>query len=190
MPWWEFELPLIRKKLDEYLSRRLRAWAEDREDLVSETLLSLTREIRGHPSAFPRSWFKPTTPSEESERSHLHKLAMVVLKRRIADLFRKRAPSLNLLGFGEQRHAPVASEASTPERKVLLARMLEITITALSRMPIDDRDLIGFTVGERGVRKALNARERQRLHRLRLKLRHEIARHLGEEAADLLRRAF
>ena len=186
-PWWESELPVIGKDLGAYVRRRLPAWREDHEDLVSDTLLALTREIRNHPSAFPGSWFQPRPPANEAERSHLHKFAMVVLKRRIADLFRKRAPLSKVLVDGEQYRDVADPGASTPERKVLLARMLEVTLSVLSGMPPADRDLIAFIAGETGLREALDARDRQRLHRLRMKLRDEIMRRLGTDAANLLR---
>jgi DNA-directed RNA polymerase specialized sigma24 family protein len=186
-PWWESELPLISKKLGAYVRSRLPAWREDHDDLVSDTLLALMREIRNHPSAFPGSWFQPGPPANEAERSHLHKFAMVVLKRRIADLFRKRAPLSNVLVAGDQYRDLADPDAPSPERKVLLARMLQVTLSVLSGMPPADRDLIAFIAGETGLRKTLDARERQRLHRLRMKLRDEIMRRLGTGAADLLR---
>jgi DNA-directed RNA polymerase specialized sigma24 family protein len=187
VPWWELELPVIRNELGAYLSRRLSAWRADHDDLVSDTLLALTREIRDRSSAYPGSWFQPKPPANEAERSHLHKLAMVILKRRIADLFRKRAPFSNMFVTGEQHPDVADPDVPTPERKVLLARMLEVTLSVLSGMQPADRDLIAFVAGEAGLRKALDARERQRLHRLRAKLRAEILRCLGADAADLLR---
>lgn len=187
LPWWESELPLIRRELGAYVSRRLRAWREDHDDLVSDTLLALTREVRGHSSAFPGSWFEPRLPANEAERSHLHKLAMVVLKRRIADLLRKRVPLSKVLVPSEPDRDAADPDAPAPERKVLLAKMLEVTFSVLSGMQPADRDLIAFVAGETGLRKALDARERQRLHRLRTKLRDEIIRRLGTDVADLLR---
>jgi len=186
-PWWESELPVIGKDLGAYVRRRLPAWREDHDDLVSDTLLALTHEIRNHPSAFPGSWFQPGPPTNEAERSHLHKFAMVVLKRRIADLFRKRARLSNVLVANDQYRDLADTGAPSPERKVLLATMLEVTLSVLSGMLPADRDLIAFVAGETGLRAALNARDRQRLHRLRMKLKDEIMRRLGTHAADLLR---
>ncbi len=112
---------------------------------------------------------------------------MVILQRRIADLFRKRVPLLNLSVTGEHRQDAADPDAPAPERKVLLAKMLEVTLSVLAEMQPADRDLIAFIAGAAGFRKALDARERQRLHRLRTKLKDEIVRRLGAEAADLLR---
>lgn len=187
MPCWHKELPAIRKELGAYLSRHLPGLRADHDDLVNDTLLALTREMRDHSSAFPGSWFQPGPPSNEAERSHLHKLTMVILKRRIADLFRGRAPLSNLFVTGEHHPDVADPDVPTPERRVLLARMLGVTLSVLSGMQPEDRDLIAFIAGEAGVRKALDARERQRLHRLRTKLKDEIVRRLGADAADLLR---
>jgi hypothetical protein len=112
---------------------------------------------------------------------------MVILKRRIADLFRKRAPLLNRVVSSEGAPDIADPDAVRPERRVLLARMLEVTLSVLAKMQPADRDLIAFVTGEADLPKALDANERQRLHRLRMKLREEILGRLGDNAADLLK---
>jgi DNA-directed RNA polymerase specialized sigma24 family protein len=186
-PWWESELPVIRKELNAYLGRHLPGWRTDHDDLINDTLLALTREIRNHSSGFPASWARPELPESEEERSHLHRFTMVILKRRIADLFRKRAPLLNRVVTGEDAPDIADPDAVRPERKVLLARMLEVTLSVLAKMQPADRDLIAFVTGEAGLSKAMDANERQRLRRLRMKLQEEILGRLGANAADLLR---
>jgi hypothetical protein len=186
-PWWESELPVVRNELTAYLGRRLPAWRAEHDDLVSDTFLALTREIRGHSSAFPRSWFQAGAPGGEADRAYLHKLAKVILQRRIADLFRKLVPLSNLLPLREQHLDTADPGEREPARRVLLSKMLEVTLSVLADMQPEDRDLIAFVSGAAGLRNALDARERQRLHRLRAKLREEIVRRLGAEPADLLR---
>jgi DNA-directed RNA polymerase specialized sigma24 family protein len=186
-PWWESELPVIRKELTAYLGRHLPGWRSDHDDLINDTLFALTREIRNHSSGFPTSWARPETPESEEERSHLHRFTMVILKRRIADLFRKRAPLLNRVVSSEGAPDIADPDAVRPERRVLLARMLEVTLSVLAKMQPADRDLIAFVTGEADLPKALDANERQRLHRLRMKLREEILGRLGDSAADLLK---
>lgn len=186
-PWWESELPVIRKELTAYLGRHLPGWRSDHDDLINDTLFALTREIRNHSSGFPASWARPETPESEEERSHLHRFTVVILKRRIADLFRKRAPLLNRVVSSEDALEVADPVAVRPERKVLLARMLEVTLSVLAKMQPADRDLIAFVSGEAGLAKAMDAKERQRLRRLRMKLREEILGRLGANAADLLR---
>jgi hypothetical protein len=88
---------------------------------------------------------------------------------------------------GKHCEDPPDLDAPPPERRVLLTRMLEVTMAVLADMQPADRDLIAFISGETGLRRALDARERQRLHRLRSKLKSEISRRLGAKAADLLR---
>jgi DNA-directed RNA polymerase specialized sigma24 family protein len=185
-PWWESELPIIRKELAAYLGRRLPGWRTDHDDLINDTLLALTREIRNHSSGFPASWARPELPESEDERSHLHRFTMVILKRRIADLFRKRAPLFHRVVTNGDALDIADPDAVRPERKVLLARMLEVTLSVLAKMQPADRDLIAFVSGEAGLAKAMDANERQRLRRLRMKLREEILGRLGANAADLL----
>lgn len=187
-PWWELQLPIIRDEQDSYLRQRLPALRADHEDLIGDTLLALTREIRRRPSAWPPSWFQHKPPTNEAERSHLHKLATVILRRRIADLFRKRKhASMPHLPIDEELGQEVADpHAAPPDRKILLARVLEVTSSVLDEMQPEDRDLVAL-ISEDGFRKALNDKERQRLHRIRRKLKDEIARRLGANVADLLR---
>src|SRR5690349_568603 len=90
-PWWESELPVIQRELGKYLRWRLPAWSADHDDLLSNALLGLTEQIRRRASTLPPSWFQPSSPENDADRSHLHKLALVILRRRIADLFRSRA---------------------------------------------------------------------------------------------------
>jgi hypothetical protein len=183
IPWWEAQLPLIRSELAAYLARRVPAWRADHDDILNDTLLAVTQQIRLHSSDFPESWFFFEQPAKEEETSRLRKLSMVILQRRIADVFRKRASVLKLhRQFNDEAkfHQPSA------ERRVLLARMLEITLSVLSRIPAEDRDLFVLVAGPQAPRKVLDENERQRLHRLRTKLRDEIARQLGADSYDIL----
>lgn len=184
MPWWEKELPIIRQEQRAYLSRRLPAFRADHDDLMNDTLFALSKQIRRHESSFPASWFKDNDLENEAERSHLHKLAMLILRRRIADLFRKRASLHKLSAIDHQEVVDV--NAPSPERKIMLAKMLEITWSVLDEMKPKDRDLVALVSEDTYFRQSLSPRERQRLHRIRRRLRDEIARRLGVEAADLL----
>ncbi|HEV8719256.1 MAG TPA: hypothetical protein VGW77_01300 [Candidatus Binatia bacterium] len=182
-PWWEAQLPVIRSELAAYLARRVPAWRADHDDILNDSLLAVTQQIRLHPLDFPKSWFCFEQPANEEEKSRLRKLSTVILQRRIADVFRKRASLLKL-------HGQINDEANfhqpTAERRLLLARMLEITLLVLSRIPAEDRDLVALVAGPQAPRKVLDENERQRLHRLRRKLRDEIARQLGADSYDIL----
>ncbi len=187
-PWWESELPLIRDEQVAYLRRRLPSLRADHDDLVSETLLALTKQIRSHSSALPRSWFQSNSQPKDDERSHLHKLAMVILKRRIADLFRGRLARSGRSSARREHWREVPDPQAPPlDQNILLRRVLQVTLSVLDEMQPEDRDLIALVSEEADFRKALNDRERQRLHRLRKRLKDEIARQLGAEVSDLLR---
>jgi hypothetical protein len=186
-PWWEQELPAIRREQSVYLSRRLRALRADHDDLINEALWALAERLRDRSSAFPASWFRREPPEDERERSHLHKLAMVILKRRIADLFRKRAQHPIVFTLGEHRQDVADPHAPSPERRILFAKVLEITRSVLEEAKGEDRDLIALVSADTGLRARLDARERKRLQRIRERLRAEIARHLGDDLTTLLR---
>jgi len=184
LPWWEEELPAIRAEQRSYLKGRLPALSADHEDLVNDALFALTKHVRRYSAAFPESWFLPGPPTIAAERSHLHKLATVILRRRISDLFRKRMPliSLSALEFDV-----ADSKAVSPDRRMLLAKLLEVTNSALDEITSEDRDLIALISEDDGIRMSLNQRERQRLHRARKKLKKKIASRLGTEVGDLLK---
>ena len=186
-PWWESELPAIRHELAHYLNRRLPAWIADHDDLLNDTLLSLTRELRVHSSAYPNSWFEAVPPSNDDDRLYLRRLTTVILKRRIADLFRKRTPQAEVLVTGESPLEVADSKQPSAERRILLARLLQVTNDVLATMTPADRDLIALIATNDRLRGSLDARERQRLHRLRSTLRNEIVRRLGNDVNDLLR---
>jgi DNA-directed RNA polymerase specialized sigma24 family protein len=184
-PWWETELPSIKNKLIIYLRSHVPALRDDHDDLVNEALLSLTKHLNRHSSTLPQAWFGKAHPKRD-DRSHLHKLATVILKRRIADNFRKRiwVETQNLDVFNDHLHY---STASRHERRLMLLRVLHVVRSALDEMPPEDRDLIAFVSQEAATRVALNDRDRQRLHRIRKKLKAQIVSRLGSDVADLLR---
>lgn len=180
-------MPAIRHGQSIYLSRRLRVLRADHDDLINDALWALTERLRHRPSAFPESWFRREPPEEERERSHLHKLAMVILKRRVADLFRKRTQRPVVFTLGECQHDLADPNAPSPERRMLFARVLEITRLVLEEAKDEDRDLIALVSADTDLRTRLDARERKRLQRIRERLRAEIARHLGDDVTTLLR---
>lgn len=186
-PWWETELPAVRNELIAYLRRHLPALQSEHDDLLSDTFLALATQIQQRSKLFPPSWFQQSIPADEAESSRLHRLAMVILKRRIADLFRKRASHPIFFPVEEVEHELPDSHAQVSERSMILSKMLQVTLQILDEMPSEDRDLVAFVSRHIGLRKGLNARDRQRLHRIRNKLKEEIARRLGAEAIELLR---
>ena len=180
-------MPAIRHEQSVYLSRRLLALCADHDDLINETLWALTSRLRRCPSTFPASWFQHEPPKEEYERAYLHKLAMVILRRRIADLFRKRARFQLVFTVGEYPQDLADPNAPSLERRILLTKVLEIVRLVLDKVKAEDRELIAIICGDTGLRRPLDERERKRLERIRKKLRDEITRRLGSDVTDLLR---
>ena len=190
-PWWETELPAVKEKLTVYLRSRVPGLRNDHDDLINDTLLALTQYIQ-QSQWVPQSWSNTKRPVRD-ERYHLHRLAMVILKRRVADRFRGRLVRQNQLLDTLNDDVP-DSGAVGPERRLImkerqvkLQKVLAVIDSALDQMPSEDRDLIALTAQGVASRGALSDRERQRLSRIRKRLKTQIARRLGYEIADLLK---
>lgn len=185
--WWESQLPDLNRELHRYLKKRLPTLRGDHDDLVNETLLSITQEFGRRSSGFPSTWFGASEPSE-ADRAHLHRLAIAVLRRRIADFFRNEVPKWNE-GVTERDLSGLAAFAAPEaERGMMLAGALRIALAVLANSSKEDRDLLGFlSIGGEGYRRALSARERHRLRRLRERLRAEIVSQLGASVKEILR---
>ena len=186
LQWWEAELPAIRAREHTYLKRRLRAFSGDHEDLLNITLFDLAKHVRKFERVHPASWFQTSPPEDASEVARYHALAHKILRRRISDLFRKRVPLISFSDSEQPINVP-DDNTPTPYRKLLAARLLKATISALDEMDPQDRDLIALISDDEGVRLSLNPRDRQRLHRARKKLKNKIASRLGIEVKDLLK---
>jgi hypothetical protein len=185
LPWWEAELPAIRARQHSYLNSRLPALSAEHEDLLNATLLSLTKYIRNNAETLPKSWFGHSPPENTEEAKRLHALAHFTLRRRIVDLFRKRMSLTSL----SDPHNPIDVadlKAASLDKKMLVAKLLRVTISALDEISPEDRDLIALISEDDGIRKALNPRDRQRLHRARKKLKRIIASQMGAELEELL----
>jgi hypothetical protein len=143
-------------------------------------------QLQRHPSAFPESWFIPVPAMTNEDCAHFHRLAMTILMRRIADLFRARASEWGhrVIDYDFDQEP----DRTNLERKALLRQMLQICVEMLANTPEEDRALLAFVAGEdRRTQSALNPSERQRLKRLRLKLAEEISHRLGATVSELLR---
>lgn len=185
-PWWETELRAIEAKQRSYLKARIPALRSDHDDLLDATLANLSDSILKYPDSFPESWFRMDPPEDQNDRKRLYALARSILNRRIADLFRKRVTLVSLSDPENPIDVP-DPKASSLDRKLLIKRLLQVTFSALDEMSPKDRDLIALISEDDGVRKSLNPRDRQRLHRARKKLKTKIASHFGAELEDLLK---
>jgi hypothetical protein len=175
----------MRAEHHQYLRRHLPALREDHEDLMSDTLVALSTHVSEHAHDLPASWFETISPANKEERSHFYKLGMLILKRRIADLFRRRS-SRPLFAI-EEAAVNVVDPQPIPDRKIMIRKLLEVTSSLLDEMRTEDRDLVALVSREPGFRQKLTPRERKRLQRVREKLRTRIAEQLGDNVAELLR---
>jgi hypothetical protein len=182
--WWQHELPAVESELKAWLLNRLPHRMADHDDLVNETLLCVSQWITKHRNA-PEGWF--TGQVSKKERNSFYRLAKVILRRRIADLYR-----LDIRGWGQLMRAEklqmddLPSKGASAEHRILLRRMLKITAGVLATLKPEDRDLIAISsIGSSGAH-ALGARERQRLRRARKKIARAIIAELGESVSELL----
>lgn len=181
-PWWEAELPTIKGELSVYLRRRVPALRHEHEDLLSDALLSISNYVIKNWETLPQSWFSDSTPDPD-DQSYLHKLATTILKRRIADRFRKSLPSQTTSLEEDVYDSGLVGQ----ERRIIMDKVLEVVLSALDEMPAEDRDLIALISQEVAPRKALDTRDRQRLHRIRKRLKERIKLRVGCDVSDLLK---
>lgn len=186
--WWESQLPALAGELHEALRRRIPSLRQHHDDLVNETLAALAERVTRDPSAFPASWQAAGEPAMAEDRTYLPRLAMTILRRRVADLFRDRALRWARTGDEQDGVNEPPSEDPSAERRALMARMLKVCVGVLAELSDEDRDLVSAAAGlGEGPERALSDRERQRLRRVRLRLMDELKRKLGAGAAELLR---
>jgi len=186
VPWWESQLPAIRAQLASYIRKRLPTRPVDHDDLINETFLSFCQQIRSHPGAFPESWFFTTEPESDRDQIYLQQFLTVILRRRIADLF--RTETRKAITFCDDSLSDFANNQEAPsERQVLLAAMLAVVVRTLTDLSREERDILALVSGTGGFfEKTLGARDRQRLRRLRMKLASRIRNHFGSKVSDLL----
>lgn len=181
-PWWEAELPRIKGELSVYLRRRVPTLRHEHEDLLGDALLSLSNHVIKNSEILPQSWFSDSTPDAD-DQSYLHRLANTILKRRIADSFRKSLTSQTISLEEDVYDSGLVGQ----ERRIIMDRVLEVVLSALDEMPAEDRDLIALISQEVVPRKAVDTRDRQRLHRIRKRLKERIKLRVGCDVSDLLK---
>jgi DNA-directed RNA polymerase specialized sigma24 family protein len=179
-------LPAVTQELRAYLHRRLPSLRDHHEDILNETLAALVEQLQRHSSVFPEAWFTPVLTATNEDCARFHRLAMTILMRRIADLFRARASEWGRRVSDYDFN--ITPDQTNLERKALLRQMLQICVEVLANTPEEDRALLALVAGEdQRSQSALQPSERQRLRRLRLKLAEEISHRLGATVSELLR---
>lgn len=187
--WWESQLETIARDARSYVAARFPALGSLREDVVNEALTDFVQRLSDHREGYPASWFTSQGPSDEGERTYLPRLARTILNRRIADQFRRQARQwAQETSFDETAESLPGATFEDHERRLTLLRMLKVCMETLASMPDEDRQLIAFLTEAAGKDTPLTDAQRQRLHRLRVRLAEAIRARLGESVASLLKK--
>lgn len=189
-PWWQRQLETLLPTLREQLRRRLPALRSTHEDLLQEAVADLTARLSSHRAQYPASWYAEGAPSDTEEQSYFARLTQMILRRRVADHFRERVrdPARSTAEPPEPHESTLDAPPPVPaDRAALQARMLALCARFVAALPEEDRGLVLLVAGLSDEEdRALDARERQRLHRVRARLGELVRKELGASAASLL----
>ena len=180
--WWEQQIPSLREDLLRHVRTRLPGLSDLHADLVQETLLGLTQELRRRPDSYPASWRRNPSGPPEPDRGHFRALAITILRRRIADRFDAQTrewSSRVLRGEDEPAH-------DRPEQRHVVKQLYAVLLEALRTESEEDRSLLIRAELEPGDHPPLSAAERQRLHRLRQRLDATVRARFGAGVGELL----
>lgn len=171
-PWWEGALAGFAGDAKRWLRLKFPALRAQHEDLVSEAVAQLARQMMVPGAHAPASWFAASTPPLDDIR-RFHGLAYTVLSRRVTDVFRSDTTSwLQSLDDVPEWQWPAdgAPDALTRLAHVRIARAL---VEALQTLSPRDQMLIEQVVnGEQVV--PMSGADRERLRVVRMKLRHRL----------------
>ena len=182
---FDTEFAELRDALQDYGRSRFPALRRDIDDLVAQSLADLWAYLNREPDTNERD----AKVSMDIEASTLRKLAFTIFKRRAADAYRQGTKRwvTDSLESDAAKNSIADTSGVDADRAVLFRRMLQVCIAELADAPTEDRTLLALTAGLAGSRaEAMSARDRQRLHRLRMRLAAAIRRELGEDAVALL----
>lgn len=194
LAWWEGALPDTERELRAFLVRRLPALRSQHDDLVNDTLLDLAQRVRAR-DGMPESWYAAASaPIDEASRGHFVRLAMTILRRRVADGFRGTAKRWATRATDAALET-TATDAPDPTRAAHVGAVLRACIETLADASDHDRELLlsaaGVTARDghdvRAEDQPLTPRDRQRLKRLRDRLAATIRERFGDDVATLLR---
>ena len=160
------------------------------DDLINQTLQDLWRFASRRPELFDK--LEPSVGEDLVGEAwdHVSRVALAILSRRAADLYRHEAARWAKESLSEPNDdvalAVQSGDASLP-RQLLLRQMLTVCIAELAHFSPKDREILWSVVGESGDRSPPRTEaERQRLSRLRKRLAEAIRKRLGESAKTLL----
>jgi hypothetical protein len=187
-PWWERQLADVERTMRDFLARRLPALSSQHDDFINDSLMALTQNARSQ-EGYPPAWYATEGEPDDAARSYFVRLAMTILRRRVADGFRGTARR-----WAKREDAALVDRVASgadADHAHLVTRMLVVCIEALDDASEEDRLLLAQSVGLVGETKSgdvpVGPRERQRLKRLRDRLAEAIRSKLGDDVAALLR---
>ncbi|MGO4378547.1 hypothetical protein [Pseudoduganella sp. RAF53_2] len=168
------QLDELRSALRNYVRKHFPGLHDEADDLTAQAISDL--------------WEYLEKRGEIPDQPAIRKIGYAILKRRAADIFRKPARdwAMSLDNLSEAEQADPAQPDAW--RAALHRRMLHICVAELADASQEDDLLLSMVAGTGPDQKdALDARTRQRLHRLRARLAEAIRRELGEDAKKLLK---
>ena len=178
-PWWEGQIDWLRRKLQRHAARY--ASPTEAEDLAQDALASLTDVLSRRKGAVPGEWTTVGVPDDEAaQRVRLWSYAKTVLRRRIADRYRRRSTHWRYEPLtGSEVEAATASESLTVDD---LARreIVAICLEALASLPEREREVVRLAIDGFALDRAMTPAERQRLSRARKRLAKMILSRLRE----------
>lgn len=178
----------LRESLRRFGHSRFPALHDEVDDLVDQTLSDLWRFLAPQQG---RRVGARDIPDRLFDSEDARRIAFSIFKRRAADAFRANAERWARQPDDDPRAPAGDVLADVAARRLLMRRMLRVCVAELATVSREDRDLLAFAAGLNSRRSGnLAARDRQRLHRLRLRLSDAIRRELGEDAATLLEKDF
>ncbi len=182
-PWWETELARLKPLLLSSLARRTGRDPAAREDILHDTMLSITLSIRNHPGSWPCSWLESSPPPPQ-DQARFRRFARTVLRRRLAD--QHRGGALRWAQLQQESFTHSASLPSRGDHSIQMGQILTQAVGILALLPEEDRALVSHLIDADPRHEALTPKERKRIERIRNRLRAAMSEALGEDIASLL----
>jgi len=187
-PWWRAALSAFAARARLQLRRRFPSIHEHHDDVLGDTVLSLTSTLCDPEKAasLPASWFAPHAPAP-ADAERFENLAFTVLNRRVMDVFRlpHRRFVESLSDIAEHQEPP--QEGDGAEVTLDRARTVRVLLSLIARLPAQDRELLE-AVALGGHEYPMSARDRQRLRRLRIELIDRLRSRLGAAVLETIAR--
>jgi len=180
--WWLSQLNRLRSNMKTYLAWKYPDLINEHDDLCNEAIENLTKYIKDNENTLPKSWFINSESIDREDRVHLDRLCITLIKRRTVDYFRKEKKWISHYDIENEEKLV---DKTSQERKLLLANVLSDTAKCIREFSMEDQELLSTTYTRSNNH--LSDRDRQRLKRLRDKIKDELYAIYGESITDLLK---